>query len=82
MPKMDSFRIVRVIRGRLKAKTINVRPLSFGGPSYPKSLAEGSTLTLRLNLSDETMKQSEENEHKDYPWLIVNGDEVEQIATP
>jgi hypothetical protein len=81
MPVMDTFHVVEVLRGKLKANVVDVRPLSFGGSSYPNALSEGMTLTLRLTLSDESQAQAEENERKNYPWLIVNAAEV-RIETP
>jgi hypothetical protein len=75
----DSFTVVPVIRGRLKAKSIDVRLFSSRGPSYPKGLAEGVALTLRLNFSDETLRQVEECEQKNSSEITVNGEEVEQM---
>ena len=80
MPKMDWFNIVEVISGHLKADHIEVRPRSSKGRLYPKGLVEGAALTIRLRLSDESLKQAEENEQRGDKWLIVNGVEVEQIT--
>jgi hypothetical protein len=82
MPVMDSFHVVDVVEGQLKATSINVRPRSFRGPGYPRNLQAGRALTLRLNLAAQTQAQAEENDREKRDWLVVNGDEVEEIRTP
>lgn len=82
MPVMDSFKVVEVVQGRLKANIIDVRPFAPTGSGYPRNLEEGHRLAIRLTLSDESWKQAQENEQEGHRWLIINGDEVEQASIP
>jgi hypothetical protein len=79
MPVMDSFRVLALIRGRLEADQIFVRPGSRPGPLYPSGLARGEILTIRLNLSDDTWKRAEGLKARDSRTLVVDGEEVERI---
>ncbi len=79
---MDAFDVVEVVQGRLKATTIDVRPLTLNGSGYPKNIIEGNDLILRLTLSEESLNQAQENERQGSKWLFVNGDEVDQVIGP
>lgn len=83
MIALDAFDVLKVVRGRLKATALYVRPFTSSAAGYPKDLTEGQILTLRLWLSDESRKQAEENERRGIRALFINGDEVEQeVDTP
>jgi hypothetical protein len=77
---MDCFHVVEVFRGHLTAKVIHIRSGSPRGPTYSEYLEEGQRLTLRLELSDRSLEQADENERKALPWVILDGDEVEEVA--
>ena len=79
MPVMDYFKVVGVVRGRLKATIINVRAFTPKSSGYPQNMTEDQTLTVRLTLSDESWKQAEANEQQSIRFLFINGDEVEQV---
>src|SRR5262249_47933565 len=78
MPVVDGFEVVQVVSGTLQATFINVRPLSGGGPAYPKELAEGKIYTLRITPSEQTKKQLLENEKEGWRALRIDGDEIEE----
>lgn len=55
--KIDSFEIVNVIHGELRATSLHVRHGSPRGPRYPKDLVEGEVYLLRLSRGLETRRQ-------------------------
>ncbi len=82
MPLMHTFDVQKVLQGTLRQDSIQVRPGSLSGPSFPRQLAEGAELTLRLILSQSSRQQQFENELKNFRWLIINGDELEEVLDP
>ncbi len=80
MPVMDSFRVIAVLKGELKATVVDVRPMSNGGRTtgYPKGLSEGSVFTLRLAPSNDTREQMAENAAKGNSWLVIDAREIEE----
>lgn len=80
MPIIDAFKVVDVLKGNLKATSINVRAMSEGGSSYPKNLAEGTIYTLRLTPSATTTNQLQENEKEEgATFFWINGNEIEEF---
>jgi hypothetical protein len=82
MPVMDTFAVVEVVQGRLKATGITVCPMSARRGGYPRTLAEGDIRTLRLTLSDESLKPAVEIEQKGYGVLVIDANELEEISRP
>jgi hypothetical protein len=80
MPAVDAFEVVERVKGDLKAKCITVRALTGGGPAYPKKLAEGKVYTLRLSPSERTKQQLRGNEKEGYSYVVVDGDEIEELG--
>ena len=78
MPVIDGFEVVEVVKGVLKAKSIEVRPFT-GGATYPKELAEDKIFTLRLTPSEHTNQQVRENAKEGYSYIWINGDELEEL---
>jgi hypothetical protein len=77
MPAVDGFEVVKVIKGKLNVKRVEVRPLTGGGSAYPHDLREGKVYTLKLTPSDNTRQQLRENETQGYSYIVIDGDELE-----
>ena len=78
MPAVDAFEVIEALKGDLKARSIEVRPLSSGGSGYPKELVEGKVYTLRLTPSDRTKQQFRENKKDGSAYIVVDGDELKE----
>jgi hypothetical protein len=78
MPAIDSFKIIKVIRGRLHATTVYAPPWSPTIAAYPENLADGDIVTLRLTLSDKTWEQAVGKEREGINSLIVDRNELEE----
>jgi hypothetical protein len=78
MPTVDGFEVVEVIKGKLTAKTVEVRPHTGGGSAYPGELKKGKVYTLKLTPSESTRQQLRENETKGYSYVWIDGDELEE----
>jgi hypothetical protein len=75
---VDSFTVVEVVKGNLTAENIEVRPLSDGGPEYPKELVEGLIYTLSLNPSEGTRHQLTENGKDGINFVWVDRGEIQE----
>jgi hypothetical protein len=81
MPAVDGFELVEVVRGRLKATRIEVRPLSGRAAAYPKDLVEGKVYRLRWTPSAQTRQQLRKAEKEGDRLVLANGDELEEQPT-
>jgi hypothetical protein len=82
MPVVDTFTIVEVIRGEPRATDIAVRPGYPVDSDYPRSLAIGEVVTLRVRPArDEWERLGQENGER-HRRLNVDPEDVDRIAPP
>ena len=79
MPALDAFEVVEVVSGAFRAKHLEVRFRTSGGPSYPRDLTRDKIYTLRLTPAEGTKRQLRENEKEGSSFLCVDGSELSEV---
>lgn len=79
MMQVDAFHVVEVIKGNLKAKGVEVHPLTKGGVGYPSELKSGGIYRLRLTPSEHTKRQLQEIGSDGY--VVVSGNEIQELKS-
>lgn len=82
MPAIDAFNILEVIRGESRATDIYVRPPYPVGSNYPRGLARGGLVTLRVGPARDEWERLDKRKDDEYRILYVNPEDVERIETP
>jgi hypothetical protein len=74
----DTFDVVKVIAGELKATRVEVRGLSPHSSAYPSKLVEGAVFMLKLTASAKTRQEMHDNDANGLRLVYVNGEEIEE----
>lgn len=82
MPAVDTFTITEMIRGEPRATDISVRPGYPVDTAYPRGLAFGQVVTLRVKPPRDEWERLAKARGEAHRRLHVDPEDVERIETP